>query len=362
MHCILLGVFSNLLNRQIKFFTKQQMMSIDNILSKIRAPYELTAHGRKPRKLSEISNFKANEYFNFLFYFCPVLFRNFLNTTGLQYKNLLRLSNGIRILLLTSDREKVRHAAYLLDRFCRDAIEIFGSYKCETSNLHSMRHLADQVTRFGPLYVSSAMSFESAHSFLARMASGSHDFCEIICRRYLEKQNLLSEQIEDDSLRDLTIKWTGQSLVGEEDPVTFFDQFILKTDFVTAAEILYPKCKIFSRANNGKTVFDSTCYQRNPMGFNSFVQFQRRNCNQFGHVEYFITFTDSNQNFAFVSFFSVTEKFLSNDLTLRDNWFVRVEKTKQTDFVRSQELNKVACIENESKIWLAKLPRLVDHK
>ena len=58
-------------------------------------------------------------------------------------------------------------------------------------NLHSLKHLPDQVRKFGPLSVQSAKSFESAHAFLAKFESGTHAVCGINARRYLGKHLMI---------------------------------------------------------------------------------------------------------------------------------------------------------------------------
>ena len=74
-------------------------------------------------------------------------------------------------------------AKKLLEKFSEDAVDIFGDKKCKTINIHCLQHLPDQVRRFGPLFVMSAMCFESAHAFLAHFASGSNEFCQIFWDR-----------------------------------------------------------------------------------------------------------------------------------------------------------------------------------
>ena len=66
--------------------------------------------------------------------------------------------------------------------------------------MDSLRHLGDHIRSFGALFVYSAMVFESAHSFLGKMASHSHDFNQLICRRYLELRYLLNAELESDSI------------------------------------------------------------------------------------------------------------------------------------------------------------------
>ena len=77
-------------------------------------------------------------------------------------------------------KKNITVAEKLLDKFSEDSVDIFGDNKSETINIHCLQHLPDQVRRFGPLFVMSAMCFESAHAFLTHFASGSHEFCQII--------------------------------------------------------------------------------------------------------------------------------------------------------------------------------------
>ena len=88
-------------------------------------------------------------------------------------------------------KKNITVAEKLLDKLSEDAVDIFGDRKCETKNIYCLQHLPDQVRRFGSLFVMSAMCFKSAHAFLANFASVSHEFRQIICRCYLEYQQLL---------------------------------------------------------------------------------------------------------------------------------------------------------------------------
>ena len=203
MHCVLLGVYASLLARHMKSLNKKERVEIDDILYHVTVPVELSQHGSQPRVLSEVSQFKANEYFNYLFFLAPVVFREFLKPETFQYKSLLRLSFGVRILLETQVQKNITVAEKLLDKFSEDAVDIFGDKKCETINIHCLQQLPDQVRRFGLLFVMSAMCFESAHALLAHFASGLHEFCQIICRRYLEYHQLLQASLEEDDATDL---------------------------------------------------------------------------------------------------------------------------------------------------------------
>ena len=71
--------------------------------NRMRAPLELVKHGRNIRDLFQIANFKANEYFNYLLFFSPIIFKDRLSDS--MYNQLLYLVFGI-ILLLESNDEK----------------------------------------------------------------------------------------------------------------------------------------------------------------------------------------------------------------------------------------------------------------
>ena len=106
MHCLLLGVYASLLARHMKLLNKKKRIEIDDIMYHVAVSVELSQHGRQPRVFSEVSQFKANEYFNYLFFLAPVVFREFLKPESFQYKSLLRLSFGVRVLLETQVEKK----------------------------------------------------------------------------------------------------------------------------------------------------------------------------------------------------------------------------------------------------------------
>ena len=48
-------------------------------------------------------------------------------------------------------------ADLMINSLCSAVRNFFGNPKIEKKNLHSFRHLADQVRTYGPLYVPSAV-------------------------------------------------------------------------------------------------------------------------------------------------------------------------------------------------------------
>ena len=133
--------------------------------------------------------------------------------------------------------------------------------------MHSLRYLGEQMRQFGPLNLTSAMWFESAHSFLENLATMSHDYCDIICRRYLQHQNLLQTETQHDDVSSLVYTWKDQELPPENDKVEFRKDLI-ETTHVVAVRSLYPEAVIESRSFFGKhflleKLLDSFCYRRN---------------------------------------------------------------------------------------------------
>ena len=178
MHCVLLGCFQEIL----KFFWKLMSTQMKNVIAaetnRMRAPLELVKHGRNIRDLFQIANFKANEYFNYLLFLSPIIFKDRLSDS--MYNQLLYLVFGIRLLLESNDEKEISIAERLLDMFCRNITSVYQCETAETINVHCLRHLAHQCRSFGPLFVFSAMSFESANRILSQCFSGTHSHCAVI--------------------------------------------------------------------------------------------------------------------------------------------------------------------------------------
>ena len=106
------------------------------------------------------------------------------------------------------------------------------------------------------------MSFESAHCFLGKFATGSHDFCEIICRRYLESQSLINEDVEDDDFVELVEDWAGKNLTAEARTRNYCN-LVKNTVLVTEAKRKFAGSTMISRHQNG-SFFLTRCAMREP--------------------------------------------------------------------------------------------------
>ena len=105
MHCVLLGVFPELLKLKIRKMTTSIKREVNDIVKSLACPRELISYSRKIRSLDEIGQFKANQFFNWMFYVSPVVFRKCI--PGTLYESLLNLVFGIRLLLESSKENDI---------------------------------------------------------------------------------------------------------------------------------------------------------------------------------------------------------------------------------------------------------------
>ena len=207
MHCVLLGVFPELLWLCHKTLPTQDKNDIQLLISELQCPREVLAYSRKIRPLEEVGQFKANELFNWRFYLSPVVFLNRLPED--LYLHLTNLVFGVRLLLESSDENSICTAEKLLDEFSREVVTVHGSERIETINVHCLMHLSDQVRNFGPLICQSAMSFEAANRTIEEVFTCASSELDIICRRILQSHKLSWAEIQSDKLKPLFVSFPG---------------------------------------------------------------------------------------------------------------------------------------------------------
>ena len=97
MHCVLLGVFQELLKLRYKSLSSDDKTTTAQIVADLSCPRKMIAFSRKIRSLEELSQFKANEYFNWLLYLSPLIFLSRIPRE--LYEHLCNLVFGVRLLL-----------------------------------------------------------------------------------------------------------------------------------------------------------------------------------------------------------------------------------------------------------------------
>jgi len=190
MHLVCLGVTRRLITTWIKgpLSTRLPTRSVIHIserLLRLRSaiPCEFA---RKPRALCEIDRWKATEFRQFLLYTGVVVLRGILMPS--VYNNFLILSVAIRC--LCSSELYSSHCDYaqqLLLSFVTHACELYGEGFI-VYNVHALVHIANDVSKFGPLDRISAFPFENSLRKLKMLVRKSHLPLQQLVMRVTEQQ------------------------------------------------------------------------------------------------------------------------------------------------------------------------------
>ena len=131
---------------------------------------------------------KAADFKLFFFHLGPLLlFEKFCSNESLV-ESFLRLSVAIRLFSEKILEEKmISYAENQLNMFLNLFINAFSA-ESQSFNFHALRHLPTQVKDFGPLWLYSAFSYESANHLLIRTVSGSIKTPEKIADNFLVSQ------------------------------------------------------------------------------------------------------------------------------------------------------------------------------
>ena len=130
--------------------------SVDCAIEIFKPPNEFK---RRLRALKYRSYFEANEMKVFLLYLFPIIFPH-IKTTEFSKSNIRDVSYlvfALRSMYETDQNAKM--CGNLLEAFCLSMSKKYPLKSFDSINFHLLRHLAWQVKLFGPLWVTSAMSF-----------------------------------------------------------------------------------------------------------------------------------------------------------------------------------------------------------
>ena len=181
---------------------------------------------------------------------------------------------------------------------------------------------------------------------------------EVICRRYLESQALLEEEIENDVLSDVAASWSGQTSFLQSDRT--FMQDVLETEYVNAARVVYRESTIFSRARVGNRYFDSLCYRRNCRAPNGNILFEKDGKWDCGKIHYFMSLPDSSNKYAFVQIYQIQKYIEGPDICKK--LYLTAADSNGTALVSLDRVVKLFSIDCDSEFWFGKVPCFVDHK
>lgn len=213
MHCVLLGLvkkhcslFMDSSNHKQPYYIKPKDQKILNMrLEKIKPTSDIS---RKPRPLSEIGKYKANEYRSLLFYYLPCLLPGLLPKRYVDH--FMLLSSAIYMLLEKSiPVENIDIAERQLEQYANEFETLYGKVNV-TMNLHLVRHAANSVRYNGPLWAQSAFAFEGNNGELQKINS-TNNILHSMAWKYAMKSTFKDTHIKNEKLPGL--------IVGGEQPI-----------------------------------------------------------------------------------------------------------------------------------------------
>jgi hypothetical protein len=141
---------------------------------------------RKPRSLSEVHQWKATEFRQFLLYTGLVVLSGLLPTN--MYNNFKLLTVSLSILLsptMCTNSDNCDYVQKLLELFITDYAKIYGE-KSLVYNIHSLIHLPDDAMRYGALDNISAFPYETYLGKLKKLVRRPQNPVAQIVRRFGE--------------------------------------------------------------------------------------------------------------------------------------------------------------------------------
>lgn len=198
MHQVCLGCMKRLLliwlrgNKAVKISYRQSEEISQRLLNLQRFIPNIFA--RKPRSLTEVDRFKATEYRQILLYTGKLVFKGIISDP--LYSHFMVLSTAISILVSkTLTEQYLNYAENLLKHFVSQAQELYGE-EFLVYNVHSLLHLASDVTNYGNLDTCSAFPFENYMQHLKRMVRSGRNPLVQVYRRMHEAKNICKKQVK----------------------------------------------------------------------------------------------------------------------------------------------------------------------
>lgn len=193
MHSVCLGVVRKILfiwrDNSRRYGVKLQQINEKIKVLNIYWPKEFN---RKPRSLSDLENWKAIEFRQFLLYVGPVVLQDTLPNK--IFCNFMLLKYAVSILLSEKLNEQYNdYADNLLHIFVKHSVSIYGREFC-IYNTHSLIHIAKDAKRFGSLNSINCFRFENFLGGLKRILRKPNLPLEQVVRRYLELGKISSEE------------------------------------------------------------------------------------------------------------------------------------------------------------------------
>nr|CAH8848041.1 unnamed protein product [Trichobilharzia regenti] len=195
MHLIYLGVVKKLVFLWQGLAARREKQMHSKIIADINNGLQVSRKHipcdfqRKCRSLDDVSQWKATKCRLFLLYLGPVLLRNTLPCH--LYANFRRLSLAVYLLSSTKYSRLFLDAARTdLSNFLLQYENCFGNEQI-VYNIHSLKHIADDVELHGPLEEFSAFPFESYMRKIRQSVHCGYAVAKQAAQRYVEHVYLM---------------------------------------------------------------------------------------------------------------------------------------------------------------------------
>lgn len=145
---------------------------------------------RQPRTLKELPRYKATEFRQFLLYTGMVVLKGLIKDP--MYRHFIDLSVAIRILsdeFLCESEENLQLAEKLLNKFVKRAPRLYTIWFM-VYNVHTLKHIVDDVRAFGCLSDITAFDFENHLQVMKKFVRNSKSPCTQVGKRIIELENL----------------------------------------------------------------------------------------------------------------------------------------------------------------------------
>lgn len=191
MHGALLGVMKTLLSLWFSpkyhsepFYIPPQLQKVVDMRLKQIKPSSVAT---RPRKIADLSFYKAKDYRNFLLYYGRPSLSGTLSRDRLDHFDLF--ASAIYLLLKEKvSTEDVDIAERRLEQFVARFHELYHESYI-TMNIHLLLHTCRLVRLSGPLWAQSSFFFESNNGELMRSIKGPTDVLTQITKKYVLKQH-----------------------------------------------------------------------------------------------------------------------------------------------------------------------------
>ena len=309
MHCVFQGVTKKLMSFWFDIENRTHPSSlfsflgiIDSKIKTLRLPSFLP---RIPRRVSEFSYWKATELQVFLLVYSLPLLEDFMCKQYFEHHVLL--VHAITLLNFSSiSQATVDKAKRILTEYVMRFENLYGE-KSQTCNVHLLLHLADDVKKFGPLWIMSCNIFENLNGILKSYIHGTR-YAELqICSAvstylYLEEFKLKLLQPESEAFEFIkrievsgTRRFKTKHLFEKTYAVGVYKKLVIISDVI--ANILRlknitfdeNKCHIFKKILVNGMYFETKMYSENKKSNSSCMKYILDDVTHVGIIYHFIT-------------------------------------------------------------------------